>query len=387
MIPTNVHYAALFKRTIYSRGFSLNYYCVTLQSEKVQSDSPAIIFMKSLFKKISLTCVTFCCIGFYNLNAQDGTNAYNFLNITSSSKIYGLGGVNISLVDDELSTSDQNPALLGSEMSNQTVLNYMHYVGGSNFAGLRYAHSAGERGAWSASIRYFGYGSLKETTPDGSIVGSFSQKDVAFGGTYSHDITDRLRGGIGLNMLYSGYADYSAFAISTDLGLNYYNDERDLSLSVVAANLGGQVKRFDQSYDRLPFDIRLGWSQSFGTFPVRFSITAWNLTKWSLPYVETGDGSSDREPVIKDSFKSNLFRHLVFGADLISNENFYIGIGYNYKTRTDMATYSRNMLSGFSLAAGINVRSFNIGVALAQPHTGATTFMLNLNCNLSELLN
>ena len=387
MIPTNVHYAALFKRTIYSRGFSLNYYCVTLQSEKVQSDSPAIIFMKYLFKKISLTCVTFCCIGFYNLNAQDGTNAYNFLNITSSSKIYGLGGVNISLVDDELSTSDQNPALLGSEMSNQTVLNYMHYVGGSNFAGLRYAHSAGERGAWSASIRYFGYGSLKETTPDGSIVGSFSPKDVAFGGTYSHDITDRLRGGIGLNMLYSGYADYSAFAISTDLGLNYYNDERDLSLSVVAANLGGQVKRFDQSYDRLPFDIRLGWSQSFGTFPVRFSITAWNLTKWSLPYVETGDGSSYREPVIKDSFKSNLFRHLVFGADLISNENFYIGIGYNYKTRTDMATYSRNMLSGFSLAAGINVRSFNIGVALAQPHTGATTFMLNLNCNLSELLN
>ncbi len=334
-----------------------------------------------------MLCVTFCITGLCSLNAQDGSNAYNFLNITSSSKIYGLGGVNISLVDDELSTSDQNPALLGSEMSGQTVLSYMHYVGGSNFAGLRFARSAGERGAWSAAVRYFGYGSIKENTPDGAIVGSFSPKDVAFGATYSHDITDRLRGGIGLNMIYSGYADYSAFAISTDLGLNYYNDERDLSLSLVAANLGGQVKRFDQSYDRLPFDIRLGWSQSFGTFPIRFSITAWNLTKWSLPYVETGDGSTDKEPVVKDSFKSNLFRHLVFGADLISSDNFYIGLGYNYKTRTDMATYSRNMLSGFSLAAGINVSSFSIGIALAQPHTGATTFMLNLNCNLNELLN
>ncbi len=334
-----------------------------------------------------MLCVTFCITGLCSLNAQDGSNAYNFLNITSSSKIYGLGGVNISLVDDELSTSDQNPALLGSEMSGQTVLSYMHYVGGSNFAGLRFARSAGERGAWSTAVRYFGYGSIKETTPDGAIVGSFSPKDVAFGATYSHDITDRLRGGIGLNMIYSGYADYSAFAISTDLGLNYYNDERDLSLSLVAANLGGQVKRFDQSYDRLPFDIRLGWSQSFGTFPIRFSITAWNLTKWSLPYVETGDGSTDKEPVVKDSFKSNLFRHLVFGADLISSDNFYIGLGYNYKTRTDMATYSRNMLSGFSLAAGINVSSFSIGIALAQPHTGATTFMLNLNCNLNELLN
>ncbi len=322
----------------------------------------------------------------FGIAAQDGTNAYNFLNITSSSKIYGLGGVNISLVDDELSTSDQNPALLGNEMNNQLALNYMHYVGGSNFAGLRFARAAGEHGAWSAAVRYFGYGSMTEALPDGSIVGSFSPKDVAFGGTYSHDFTSRIRGGIALNMLYSGYADYTAFALSTDLGLNYYDDERDLSLSVVAANLGGQVKRFDQAYDRLPFDIRVGWSQSFGTFPVRFSITAWNLTKWSLPYVETGNGSADETPVIKDSFKSNLFRHLVFGADLISSENFYIALGYNYKTRTDMATYSRNMLSGFSLGAGINVRSFSIGIALAQPHTGATTFMFNLNCNIDQLL-
>ena len=329
-----------------------------------------------------MTCMlaAFCAV------AQDGSSAYNFLNITSSSKIYGLGGVNISLVDDDLMTSDQNPALLGSEIGSQAAFSYMHYVGGSNFAGLRFGHSAGERAAWSASIKYFGYGSMDESLPDGSIVGKFSPKDVAFGGSYAHDFNSRLRGGIALNMVYSSYAEYSAFAISTDLGLNYYDDERDLSLSVVAANLGGQVKRFDQSYDRLPFDIRLGWSQSFGTFPVRFSITAWNLTKWHLPYVETGDGATDSEPVIKDSFKSNLFRHLVFGADLISSEKFYIGLGYNYKTRTDMATYSRNMLSGFSLCAGLKVRSFGIDVALAQPHTGATTFMLNLKCDINEFI-
>ncbi|MDE5594379.1 MAG: type IX secretion system protein PorQ [Muribaculaceae bacterium] len=342
--------------------------------------------MISYIEKISLLFVAFCALAANRSVAQDGTTAYNFLNITSSSKIYGLGGVNITLVDDELSTTDQNPALLGPEMSGQAALNYMHYVGGSNFAGLRYAHSAGERAAWSAAIRYFGYGSMKETLPDGSIVGTFSPKDVAFGGSFSHAITDRLRGGIDLKMLYSSYAEYSAFAISTDLGVNYYDDEHDLSLSLVAANLGGQIKRFDQAYDRLPFDLRLGWSQSFGSFPVRFSVTAWNLTKWSLPYVDTGDGSSDKNPVVKDSFQSNLFRHLVFGADLISSENFYVGLGYNYKTRTDMATYSRNILSGFSLGAGLSVKSFRIGIALAQPHTGATTFMFNLNCNFSELI-
>lgn len=318
--------------------------------------------------------------------AQDGSSGYNWLNITSSSKIYGLGGMNISLVDDELGTSDQNPALLGSEMSGQILVDYMRYLGGSNFAGVRYAHSAGERGAWSAGIRYFGYGSMKETLPDGTIVGTFSPKDVAFGGSYAHDFTDRLRGGISLKMLYSGYADFTAFALSTDLGINYYVAERDLSLSLVLANLGGQIKRFDQAYDRLPFDVRIGWSQSFGTFPVRFSITAWNLTKWHLPYIDNGDGTSDSTPEVKDSFGSNLMRHLVFGADLISSKNFYIGLGYNYKTRTDMATYSRSFISGWSLAAGLKVRAFNLGLAFAQPHSGGTTFMLNLQLSLNDLM-
>lgn len=316
--------------------------------------------------------------------AQDGSSAYTFLNVSSSSKIYGLGGVNISLVDDDLMSTDCNPALLGPEMTGQIGLNYMHYIGGSNFAGLRYAHSAGEHGAWSASVRYFGYGSMKEALPDGTVVGEFSPKDVAFGATYSRDIYGRWRGGITLRGLYSAYADYSAFAISTDLGVNYYDEERDLSLSMVIANLGGQVKRFNHSYDRMPLDVRLGWSQSFGSYPVRFSVTAWNLTKWKLPYLDAGDGTS--EPEMKDSFKSNLFRHLVFGADLIASPNYYIGIGYNYKTRTDMSTYSRSFLSGFSLCGGINVRSFAVGVAFAQPHTGATTFMLNLTCRLDDLL-
>ncbi len=320
------------------------------------------------------------------MRAQDGSTAYNFLNVTSSAKIYGLGGVNISLVDDDITVIDQNPALLGPEMSNMVALNYMRYIGGSNFAGLRYGHSAGEHGAWAALIQYFGYGSMKETLPDGSIVGSFSPKDVSFGGSYSHDITDRLRGGIDMKLLYSGYADYTAFAIATDLGINYYDPDRDMSLSLVVANLGGQVKRFNDTYDRLPFDVRLGWSQALGSLPLRLSVTAWNLTKWHLPYVDAGDGSDSSQWETKDKFMSNLFRHLVFGIDLISSPNYYISLGYNYKTRTDMSTYTRSFISGFSLGAGLKVSNFGLGLAFAQPHNGATTLMFNISYNLNEIL-
>lgn len=316
--------------------------------------------------------------------AEDSSPAYNFLNITSSARTYGLGGVNITTVDDDINSIDQNPALLGPEFDLQLGLNYMRYIGGSNFAGAVVGGRATDHSGWAGFLQYYGYGELKEADATGNITGTFSPKDVTFGGVYSHDITDRLRGGIALKMVYSSYADYSAFAIATDLGLNYYNPERDLSLSVVVANLGGQVKRFTDSYDRLPIDVRLGWAKSFGHLPIRFSVTAWNLTKWHLPYYETGDGSNDSELKYKDSFTSNLFRHLVFGADFVPSEKFHIGIGYNYKTRTDMSTYSRNILSGFSIGAGLKVSNFNLGIAFAQPHSGASTFMVNFSTNFYE---
>lgn len=332
---------------------------------------------------LTVAAVVACLPAVY---CQDGSTAYQFLNITSSARIYALGGTNITLVDDDITTADQNPALYGQEMSGQVSLNYMRYVGGSNFAGVGYAHSVGSHGTLAGTIRYFGYGSMKETDAMGNILGTFSPKDLSFGLSYSHDIADRLRGGISLKGVYSGYADYSAFAVATDLGLNYFNEERDMSLSVVVANLGGQVKKFENRHDRLPVDVMLGWSKTLGTTPVRLSITAHHLNKWHLPYYESGDGTEQGEFRKKDKFMSNLMRHLVFGVDLVSSPNWYLGLGYNYKTRTDMSTYSRSFVSGFSIGAGINVRTFAFGIALAQPHTGATTCMFNLRCNLSELL-
>ena len=61
-----------------------------------------------------------------------------------------------------------------------------------------------------------------------------------------------------MKLLYSSYEQYSAFAVATDLGINWYDPETDWSFSAVVANLGGQLKKFHESYDRLPIDVRLG---------------------------------------------------------------------------------------------------------------------------------
>lgn len=334
-----------------------------------------------------ITVIAIILATFLPVAAQDGSTAYQYLNTTSSARIYGLGGVNITAVSDDLSTSDQNPSLLGPEVSGQVVVDYMRYLGESNFAGVRYGHSAGDRGAWSAGIRYFGYGSMKETDASGVVIGSFSPKDVTFSGAFSYDITDRLRGGINLKLLYSSYEQYTAFAVATDLGLNYYDPDNDFSASIVGANLGGQVKKFNERTDKLPIDLRIGLAKGFTGVPLRISVTAWNLTKWHLPYWDTGDGTTDQPFEKKDSFSSNLFRHLIFGAEFIPSDRFWVTLGYNYKTRTDMSTYKRSFLSGFSLGAGLNLNRFSLGLAFAQPHSGATTLMVNLTLNLQDILN
>lgn len=323
-------------------------------------------------------------LGVLGLRAQVGENSYSFLNIPTSTLAYGLGGVNISNIDDDINAADRNPGLLGPEGEMQLGLNYMHYIGGSNFAGVRFGMPAGEHGAWAAGIQYMGFGAIKGADINGVLTGEFSPKDVIFSGTYAHDISGYWRGGGSVKAVYSTYDAYTAFALAVDLGVNYYNPDRDLSFSAMVANLGGQVKRFNESYDRLPIDVRLGLSKGLGSVPVVLSVTAWNLTKWKLPYYDNGDGTSSDTPELKDSFMSNLFRHLVFGAQFTPSDRFYIGLGYNYKTRTDMATYKRSFLSGFSASLGLKVRNFGLGLAFAQPHTGATTLMLNISTNLYE---
>ncbi len=315
--------------------------------------------------------------------AQTGRSAYDFLNIPTSSHVFGLGGTNIALIDDDVSLAGQNPALIGPEIDRQLAFSYMHYMGGSNFAGVRFGKAAGERGAWAAGVRYLNYGEITGYDPDGTMTGTFSPADVVFEGTYSHDFTYRLRGGINLKMIYSNYEQYSAFAISADLGINYYDDDHDFSVSLVLKNMGGQVKRFEEAYDRLPFDVQIGFMKGLGMSPFSFGITALHLTKWDLPYYDHKEGE---ETELKSNFGKNLFRHLIFGLQYQPNERFYVDLAYNYKMRSDMSNYQRNFFSGFSVGLGFKARTFSIGAAYAMPHKSASSILLNVGLNISELL-
>ena len=320
------------------------------------------------------------------LHGQVTSSAYNFLELPSSSHAYALGGTGIAVVDADVSLVDQNPALIGPEIGMQAAFGYMHYLGSSNFASVRYGMGAGEHSAWAVGFRYLNYGSMTGFDQNGVATGTFSPSDIVGEGSYCHDINERLRGGVNLKMIYSNYEQYTAFAMAVDVGINYYDEEKDLSLSAVIKNAGGQIKRFDSGYARLPFDLQFGYMQGLGSTPLQLSINAVQLTRWRIPYYQHDTTDPDKQQTLKSGFFNTLFRHLNFGLQYSPSEKFYIALGYNYKVRTDMASYQRSFLSGFSVGAGIRVKSFGVGVSYAQPHKHGASLMVNLNCDISELL-
>lgn len=315
---------------------------------------------------------------------QSSTSGYSFLDIPMSSRAYALGGAATALVDRDILLSDQNPALLGPEIGTQAALSYTKYIASSVLGAAKIGMAASERSAWCAGIRFMNFGEFNGYLPDGSSTGNFKPADYVFEGSYSHDLNDYMRGGITYRTIYSNHADYSAWAMGVDLGVNYYNPDTDLSLSMVLTNMGGQIKRFDSRYTPLPFDIRFGYMKGLGTTPFRISINATNLTNWDLPYFDhnTLNGEDSKSPV--SDFSSNLFRHLIFGLDYTPSDKFYLAAGYNYRTRTDMSSYSRNLMSGFSFGAGLNLDNFAFGIAYASPHKAASVLMLNLNWTISQ---
>ena len=321
--------------------------------------------MKNLFR------IYFSIILLFSFSAialsQEGNYVFDFLRLPYSVRASALGGKHISTVENDPSMAFQNPGLLGPEMKGVTV-NYLSYIAGINAASAIFEKPAGERSAWSVGVFYLDYGKIKEVTEENIILGDLNVKDICINAMYSHDLTERIRGGVTAKVIYSSFGEFSSIGLGVDLGLSYYNPDNDLSWGLTAKNLGGQVKAYHEDYFLMPWDIQFGVTQRLAHAPIRVSVTAVQLNRWKS-YNLLGE---------KDPFLTNLAKHFIIGVDFIPTQSFWIAAGYNVKTSMDMSLEQGNKLGGFSVGAGFRVRGFEVGVAAAKYHPAATSLMVGL---------
>ena len=308
--------------------------------------------------------------------AQESGSVFNFLNLPVSSHSTALGGKNISLIEDDISLAMQNPALL-SGVSDKTVgFSFMTYMQGCNTGAAAYSQQVGAYGNWGVQTQFVGYGSTKETLLSGEVVGDFKPLDLCIGGQYSHLLSDRWAGGVTAKFIYSHYGAFTSCALAADLGLNYYNEETDLSLSLAARNLGGQIKSFGNTRDRLPADLEMGFTKSLGHAPIRISVTMVDLTRWtSDDYFTTGS---------KLKSGSIFINHFVLGAEWLINDKFYVGMGYNFRRAYEMTAAGSSHAAGLSFGGGVNLKRLKFGLAYAKYHVSAPTLAFTLAYNFEK---
>ena len=296
-----------------------------------------------------------------NMHAQESQTGYNFLRMPISAHAAAIGGDNITLIEDDEALVFSNPALLSSVSDKTINLNYMNYMSGVNLGAASFNRILNDNASYAISAIYVDYGKMKQTDENNIQLGEFSAKDIALMGTFSYLLGERVAGGITAKMISSYIGDYNSFAIGVDLGINYYDPNYEWSLSLVAKNLGGQIKAYDEKYEKLPIDLQVGVSKKFEHTPFRLSATLVDLNHWEY------------------GFKNPL----VIGADLLLSESLWIGAGYNFRRADEMKiTNNENEQSnhgaGFSLGGGINLERFHLNLAYGKYHVSSNSLILNL---------
>lgn len=313
---------------------------------------------------------SFCCICLLvfsqTSHSQNNKTIYDFLNLPTSSHTLALGGKNISLIEDDASLVFQNPSLMSSVSDKTLNFNFLTFMKGSNAGSISYVQAHRERGTWAAMAQFVGYGDIPERDSEGNFLGNSSALDLnaAFG--YSYLLSDRWAGGVNGKFLYSNYAGYSSIALAVDLGLNYFNEDKDFSFSVVAANLGGQVSAFGDVAESLPMDLQFGISKGIGRLPLRLHLMFYDMFHWSKGYHTSIDGKVNGFQI--------FLNHLDLGADLtLYQGRFWLAMGYNFRRGNQLKG-----AAGLTFGAGINIKRIKVGIGYGNYASGAPALSFNI---------
>lgn len=307
-------------------------------------------------------CVFTLFLGLFStiLQAQDSQTEYNFLRLPISAHAAALGGDNITIIEDDPSLMFSNPALAAS-VSDMTVgLSYMNYMKGANYMGASFTKAMSDKATLAGGIQYMNYGKMKEVDENNVQLGEFNASEIAVEAIFSYELAKNLVGGITGKFITSYIGSYNSIAVGVDLGLNWYDPEREWSVSAVAKNLGGQVKAYDDNFGKMPFDLQLGVSKTFAALPIRVSATLVDLTHFNYRFIN----------------------HLNLGAEVLLSESIWIGGGYNFRRANDMkigvGDDESSHGAGFSFGGGINLERFKLNLSYGKYHAASSSIMVNL---------
>ena len=334
----------------------------------------------------------FILISLY-FNAQvGGINGFSSLSNVFNARQAALGGSFISAKDNDVNIAISNPSLLSENTNKQWSINQLLLPNGTKAGMLCFSTQVKRFGiSTSGAIRYISYGQLKETTENGTVIGTINPSDYILTSGFGKVINPRFSVGLNTHILYAQYGNYNSIGLGVDFSASFDNPEKLFLATILLKNIGYQVKGFIPSSNRmLPTELQIAISKKLEHAPFRFSFLFHHLNTWDISYFDplkkaTYDPfSRDSIQVPKANTIEKIIHHITPQAELLLSANFHFRIAFSYYSRQSFKLQNRPGLSGFTFGIGMKFKRFTLDYGFIPHSVAGYTNAISLLSNLND---
>jgi hypothetical protein len=310
-----------------------------------------------------------------------GRTSFDFVQVPATSRLSALGGVNVSLADRDVNFFAANPALAGDTLSGVASANYQFYAGDIGHALFTYALPVNEKtGTLILGIQHIGYGDIQGYDATGIETNQFNSGETALLIGKNHQIGD-FRLGATIKGVFSTIAGYRASAVMIDLGGVFIHPEKKLTIGLAIKNIGFVLDDYTSGKkSSVPFDVQLGATLKPEYMPLRFSFTAFNLTRPDVTYYNPDE--NEEKP---GTFKKVL-SHLNMGVEILLHKNVNLLAGYNYLAHQALKLNTGGSGAGLSFGFSAQVKAIEMGFSRNGFVAGSAGYTFTLSTNVNKLL-
>jgi len=331
------------------------------------------------------------------LNAQvGGRQVYEFLDLSASARLSGLGDHLITVNDEDVALAYENPAVLNDTMSGLFTINHRFYLEDINHGYFAYGSKLPFYDLnMHAGLQYIRYGDFVASDIYGNKTGTFTANETALILGVSKQLNERISLGVNTKWIQSRLESYNSYGFGADLGLLYSIASSNTNLAFVIKNIGVQFNAYENIREPLPFDIQAGVSRKLKHLPFRFSILAHHLHRWNILYDDPNEENNvifigeGQEASKIATFTDNFFRHLIISGEFLigKKENLSLRLGYNHLRRKELSVDNYISMAGFSLGFGLKIKKFKLDYAYSVYHLAGGTSHIGISMNVNQLIN
>ena len=299
-----------------------------------------------------------------NAQTVGGNVAFSFINQPNTAQLSALGGTNISTISNDVGISFQNPALLRSTMHQQVNTSFNSFFAGIKNYSLTTGFNVPKIAAnIGVGITYLNYGTITQTDAIGNIYGTINLTDYVVQVMASKQYKERFWLGTTFKFINSSYGQFTSNAVAIDIGISYVDTANGLQISLLAKNIGIQLKTFNNTNkkEELPFDVQLGITKRLAKAPIQLSLTAYHLQQLSINYNDSNFNAAEGNDNASNNLLTKTLSHFIIASQFFIGDKLELTAAYNFLRSKDLSAYNvSNGLNGFTIGAGLKLKKLHI---------------------------